>query len=61
MKEKRKEKKYNHQEMAEILEISRPYYTKIELGKRNPTLELSIKIKNAVDYYDDDLFINKSR
>jgi putative transcriptional regulator len=42
--EKRKEKKLNTKEIAQILGVSPTHYNDIENGKRNPSIELSLKI-----------------
>lgn len=54
----RKKKKMTHQAMADKLCIGRSYYTKIELGQRNPSLNLALRIKDVLDYSSDDIFKN---
>lgn len=49
MKELRKEKKLKTREIAEILDISFQHYNDIENGRRNPSIELSIRMANYFD------------
>jgi putative transcriptional regulator len=44
--EKRKEKKLSTKEIALILGVSPTHYNDIENGKRNPSIELSLKISD---------------
>lgn len=46
------------QELAEKVGISRVHYTQIENAyqNKNPSLEVALKIKQVLDYHDDDLF-----
>jgi putative transcriptional regulator len=48
LKELRKEKKLLTREIAEIFGISFQHYNDIENGRRNPSIELSIKM---AEYY----------
>ena len=48
------------QALSEAVGISRPHYVQIESGNKTPSLPLAIKIKNALSYYNDDLFDNVS-
>jgi putative transcriptional regulator len=49
LKELRNEKKFKTREIAEIFGISFQHYNDIENGRRNPSIELSIKM---ADYFD---------
>lgn len=49
LKELRKETKLKTREIAEIFSISFQHYNDIENGRRNPSIELSIKM---ADYFD---------
>jgi putative transcriptional regulator len=44
--DKRKEKKLSTKEIALILGVSPTHYNDIENGKRNPSIELSLKISD---------------
>ena len=41
--------------------MSRSHYAQIESGDKNPSLKLSLKIKQALGYPYDDLFFNPKR
>lgn len=47
------------QELAERVGISRVHYTQIENASHNkkPSLEVAIKIKQVLEYFNDDLFL----
>jgi putative transcriptional regulator len=47
--EKRKEKNLSTKEIALILGISSTHYNDIENGKRNPSVELSLKISKFLN------------
>ncbi|WWU56176.1 helix-turn-helix transcriptional regulator [Paraclostridium sordellii] len=38
--------------------MERSYYTKIERGQRTPSLDIALKIKEILNYNDDDIFKN---
>ena len=48
-------------ELIERLGVSRSHYAQIESGDKNPSLKLSLKIKQALGYPYDDLFFNPKR
>lgn len=50
---------YTQEQMASLLSINRATYTNIELGYKNPSLALAIKIKKVFDYNNDDIFYNQ--
>lgn len=58
LREKRIQKKYTHQAIADKLGISRPAYTNIENGNKNPSLDVALKIKEILKYKNDDIFLN---
>lgn len=58
LKKARIKKNLTHDELAEKLKIKRATYTNIELGNRNPSLDLAMKIKKVLDYDKDDIFLN---
>lgn len=47
---------YTQQTFSERLGVSRSHYAQIESGDKNPSLKLSLKIKQALGYPYDDLF-----
>lgn len=53
---RRKHKNLTQQEMADLLEISRSTYSGYELGTWNPPLDVAVKIKQILNYKNDDLF-----
>ena len=52
---------YTQQTFSDKLGISRSHYAQIESGEKNPSLKLSLKIKQALGYPYDDLFFNPKR
>lgn len=54
----RKHNKLTHQDLAKKLGINRSYYSNIELGNKNPSLSIALKIKQVLSYDDDDIFLN---
>lgn len=49
MRKERIKLNYNQKKFSEILKIDRAYYSKIENGKANITLELLCRICNSLD------------
>ncbi len=60
LREIRTAKGLTQQELADMVGIDRSFYTNIELGVKTPSLQVAMKIKKALDYYDDDIFLNKN-
>lgn len=60
LKEIRLKKNMTHKEIADKADISRAYYTNIELGKKDPSFQVVRRIKNVLEYYDDDIFLDKN-
>ena len=58
LKEVRKNKNLTQLQVANKLNIERSYYTKIERGQRTPSLDIALKIKEILNYDDDDIFKN---
>lgn len=58
LKEVRKNKNLIQLQVANKLNIERSYYTKIERGQRTPSLDIALKIKEILNYNDDDIFKN---
>ena len=54
--EKRKNKKKTQQEMSKLLGISRSNYNAYELGNINIPLDKALKIKQILNYKNDDIF-----
>lgn len=46
-----------HEEIAKKVGINRATYTNIELGRKNPSLDVAIKIKRELNYENDDIFL----
>ncbi len=46
-----------HEEIARKVGINRSTCTNIELGYKNPSLDVAIKIKKTLNYRDDDIFL----
>ncbi len=58
IKERRIEKKLNQTELAKLAEVSQGYITGIENAKiPNPTILTISKIANALDIYEDELWM----
>lgn len=58
--QKRKKKKLTQQKMADMLEISRSTYSAYELGTIDPPLKIATKIKELLNYKNDDIFLIKN-
>lgn len=52
----RKSKKLSRCEISNMLEVSESYYTKIELGIRNPSYNFLIKFKSKFNCVVDEIF-----
>ena len=52
----REKSKMTQKQIADELEICRPYYTMIENGQRKPSLLLSLKIADLFKYSVEELF-----
>lgn len=53
----RKLKGFTQSEVAEIVGISRAYYTQIETGVRNPTGETALKISKLLGFRMEYFFV----
>ena len=49
---------YTQQTFAEATGMSRNHYSQIESGEKNPSLKRALKIKEVLNYMNDDLFEN---
>ena len=56
LKELRKQKKYTTNDMAEKLEISKPFYCQIENQKRRLSYEMAVKIAAIFKKKPDAIF-----
>lgn len=56
LKELRKKKKLTAREMAEKLEISKPFYCQIENGKRRLTYDMAVRIAQIFKKKPDAIF-----
>lgn len=50
LKKMRVDRKLTQLEVAKSSEIKRSYYTMIEQGKRNPSVDIAKKISNVLDF-----------
>lgn len=57
LKSLRLENELTQEELAKKVGITRSHYTKIEVGRGNPSLPVAIKIKEVLNYINDDLFV----
>lgn len=59
LKRERVRQKLTQKALADKAGISRVHYTQIEnsSNNKNPSLEVAIKIKQALNYSNDDLFL----
>ena len=55
IKSAREQRGYSQDQLAEMVGVSSPYISQLELGKRLPTDALAIKIAKAVNYDARDL------
>lgn len=53
----RKERGFNQEELAELLEVSRQTISSLENGKYNPSILLAFKIAKVFDCSIEDIFI----
>lgn len=54
----RKAQGYTQKTFANKVGTSRSHYSQIESGEKNPSLNLSIRIKRCLNYLYDDIFYN---
>jgi putative transcriptional regulator len=58
LKDIRISKKFTQEYIAEKVGIDRSTYTNIELGNRNPTFAVALKIKEVLNFKEDEIFLN---
>lgn len=60
-REKLREVRFAHnktlQQVADEIEVSKPYYWQIENGKRGLSYELAVKISSVFNMNPDDIFL----
>lgn len=59
LKTLRESKKLTQQEFAKLVGIDRSTYANIELGHKNPSYPVALRIKEKLDYSGDDIFIQE--
>lgn len=59
LKKRREELELTQASLAKMIGIARTSYTNIELGNKNPSLLIAMRIKQILNYDDDDIFLNQ--
>lgn len=59
LRELRLKNKFTNQFMAEMLEISKPYYWQLEHNEKRLTYDLAIKIADIFHLMPDDIFYDE--
>ena len=52
----REAKGFTQEKFSALIGISRSYYSQIETGDKQPSLQVALRIKQALGYYGDDIF-----
>lgn len=58
MKQLRTQQGYTQKSFAQELGVSISHYSQVETGDKQPSLNLSLRIKRVLNYYGDDIFDN---
>lgn len=58
MKKRREELGFTQAETAEKIGIARTTYINIELGEKNPSFEIMLKLKEVLKVKKDDIFLS---
>ncbi|SKC49455.1 helix-turn-helix transcriptional regulator [Maledivibacter halophilus] len=58
LKNRRKKLGLTHMEISKKVGIARSTYTNIEIGTKNPSFLVAIKIKDVLKVKDDNIFLN---
>lgn len=58
--QRREQLDLTHDEVARLAEISRPYYTNIELGRKTPSMRVAKRIADALNTTVDTIFFTDS-
>ena len=56
----RKKNKLTQENISKMLGIGRSTYNAYELGTINPPLKIALKIKEILNYKNDDIFLNEN-
>lgn len=56
LRKMRNERKYTVKYMADILKISKPFYSQLETGSRRLSYDMAVKIAKIFDCKPDDIF-----
>jgi putative transcriptional regulator len=59
LKQERLKAKLTQEELSKRVGIARPSYTNIELGYKDPSFKVAVRIKQVLNYQDDDIFLEK--
>ena len=59
LRELRKAHGYTQTAFAQAVGISRTHYCQIESGEKDPSLKVSLRIKQRIGYTDDDIFLDR--
>ena len=59
LKEQRNKSNYTYLDMANLLNISKPFYWQIENGKRRLTYDMAKRIANIFKLKPDDIFYSE--
>ncbi len=51
---------FSQQAFSEQVKISRSHYSQIETGEKDPSLKVGLRIKRALKYQNDDIFLTHS-
>ncbi len=57
LKTLRENSKLTQEQLANKIGINRSTYANIELGNKNPSFAVAVKIKNILGCQDDDIFL----
>lgn len=60
LKALRIERGMTQQAVADAAQIERVTYTNIELGNKNPSFQVAARIKKALGYQNDDIFLSEN-
>ena len=60
LRELRELNHFTQEDIAERIGIDRSTYTNIELGNKNPSFNVALKIKEIFKYRGDDIFLNNN-
>lgn len=59
LRKERLNRNLTQEDIANKVGINRATYTNIELGNKNPSLEVALKIKEVLKHEKDDIFLNQ--